>query len=222
MLDIVHFVHARGRGGVHRGLCPSVYEWHHKWQIGRRTIGGGDFEIEVVLEIRYAAVGGGLGCAGGICPAERGPDRAGAIPLKSLREGFCGIVQRALDHLGRGETGFVGEYDIGRGLHIDVAPAVFVVWARVADIAGGMDEEALEHAGAGACARKLALVELGEERGGPSRAGRGHAGATVGAIVGGITRGDGGVEIHAIGDQVGLDAAVVARAEAGERGDGTL
>ena len=76
-----------------------------------------------------------------------------------------------------------------------------------------MDEEGLEQAGAGSLAI-CGRVELLDES---CRAGgiwRRHAGAAVGAIVGGVGACGGGVNTHAVGDEVGLDTPIIARTPA--------
>ena len=112
------------------------------------------------------------------------------------------------------------EDDIGGGFHIDQSPAEFVVGAWVSEVVGCVDEEGLEQAGAGALAECVCVELLDEGR----RAGgirRRHAGAAVGAIVGGITRSRGGVNTHAVGNKVGLDAPIVAGAPAREGAHGS-
>ena len=75
-----------------------------------------------------------------------------------------------------------------------------------------MDEEGLEQAGAGALA-ECVCVELLDERCPAGGIRRRHAGAAVG-YVRGIARGRVGVDTHTVGDEIGLDAPVVAGAPA--------
>ena len=112
------------------------------------------------------------------------------------------------------------EDDIGGGFHIDQSPAEFVVGAWVSEVIRRVDEESLEQAGAGALAEcvRVELLDQGRRAGGIRRR---HAGAAVGAIVGGIACGSGGVDTHAVGNEVGLDAPVVAGSPARETTHGS-
>ena len=233
LFDVVHVVHAGGGRQLHRCIRPGADKRHDVGQFDGAAIGGGDLEVEVVDEIRRADVdlsGDGRveGGAGGVGPAEGGADGADPVPTEGVRLGFGGAGEGALDELGTGQAGFVGEDEISGGLHIDIAPAVLVVGASAADVVGSVDQKGLEGAGAEALAGEFAGVELLDQGGGADGVGRGHTGAAVGAVVGssagyGAGRGDegyAGVDVDAVGGEVGFDAAVVAGTLAGEVGKG--
>ena len=108
------------------------------------------------------------------------------------------------------------EDDVGRGFAVHVSPSVLVIRAGASHVVRGVDHERFEHAGGHQLAGEIGFVELHEQSGGPGRVRGGHARAAIGAVVGIRAGCDARVNTHAVGHDVRLDAAVIARPHARE------